>query len=113
LTEGASTRGRGGGDSWTRPLGNIFETPVAQIAIEQLALRISRLCLQLFDFGIDVAIAKQDIGPSVVVHIEKSAAPAQVLRVFAQACSKRSILKISASEIVVEILLVSRQFGFD
>src|SRR5438552_4127718 len=93
-------RGRGCGDARTSLQRNVLETPVAQIAIEQFALRISRLRLQLLDFGINVAIAKQNVGPTIVIHVEKSAAPAQVLRVGAKTRRKRGILKISASEIV-------------
>ena len=54
---------------------------VPQILVEQLALRVSGFGFQLLDFRIDVAVTDQDVGPAVVIHVEKSAAPAQELRV--------------------------------
>ena len=60
-----------------------------------------------------MTIAKQDVGPPIVVHIEKSAAPSQILGVRPKACRKRGILKISASEIVVERGRIPREISFD
>src|SRR5262249_24565886 len=81
---------------------DIFEASVSQIAIQQLALRISGLGLELLDFWIDVAVADQDVRPAVVVHIEKSATPAKVLRESSQAGRKSSVFKIRTAQVVVE-----------
>src|ERR1700722_2484314 len=59
--------------------GNVFEMQVAQIAIKQLALGVAGFGLELLNFGIDVAVADQDVGPAAVVHVEKSAPPSQIL----------------------------------
>src|SRR3989442_370190 len=85
VAEGAAARRDRGGDSRSSVVGNVFETAVAEILVEKLALRIAGFGLELLDFGIDVAIAKQNIGPAVVVHIEKAAAPAEIKSVLAEA----------------------------
>src|SRR5512142_3353600 len=38
----------------------VFEPPITEILVEELALRVSRLGLQLLDLGIDVPVADQD-----------------------------------------------------
>ncbi len=58
--------------------------PLCRLLIEQFALRISGFGFQLLDLGIDMAVADQNVGPAIVVEIEKAAAPAQILRVRAQ-----------------------------
>ena len=77
-------KGRPAGRSWRRNSGSglhwdIVEMTIAQIAIQQLALCIAGFRPKLFHFGIDVPIADEDIKPTVVVHIEESAAPTEVL----------------------------------
>ena len=42
------------------------------------------------DLGIDVAIHQNQVGPAVVVEIEKHRAPAEILRVQAEARSERA-----------------------
>ena len=81
---------------------NIFEAAIAQVAIEQLALRIPRLGLKLLDFRIHVAVADENIRPAVVIHVEKPATPAQILSVRAQARGKGRIFKTAVAEVVVE-----------
>src|SRR5438309_1314801 len=80
VAEGASARGDRRGNSVASVIGNIFEAPVAQIFVEQLALRITRSSLELLDLGINVTVANEDVGPAVIVHVKKTAAPAEILR---------------------------------
>ena len=75
---------------------------IVQVAVEQFALGIASLGFQLFDFGIDVAVADQDVGPAIVIEVEKAATPAQKLRVCAQSRGKGGVLKGAATEVVVE-----------
>ena len=49
-----------------------------------------------------MTVADQDVGPAVIVHIEKAYPPAQKLRVRAQACGERGVLEICSALIVVE-----------
>src|SRR5439155_8595542 len=80
---------------------------------EQLALRITCFGLQLLDLGIDVAVADKNVGPAVVVHVEETAAPAEILRVLAETALIGGVLEIRADQIVVERRGVSREIGFD
>src|SRR5947207_639248 len=81
VAESATARSDRRGDSGPGVVGDILEAPVAEIFVEQFALRITRFRLELLDFGIDVAVADEDVGPAVVVHVKKTAAPSEILRV--------------------------------
>jgi len=83
IAEGAAARGCRSRNSGAGVERNIIEAAVAKIAIEKFALWVTGFGGELFDFGIDVAIADEDVGPTVVVKIEKAAAPAEILGVFA------------------------------
>src|SRR5258706_3363970 len=49
-----------------------------------------------------MAVADQNVRPAIVIEVEKAAAPAQKLRVCAQACCEGCILEVAATEVVVE-----------
>src|SRR5260370_41734161 len=70
--------------------------------VEQFPLRVRRFRFELLDFGIHVAVANQDVGPAVVVEVEKAAAPAKILRVLAEAALKPGVLEICAADLAVE-----------
>src|SRR6185369_14377329 len=79
IAKGAATRSDRRHDPRSGLWGNVVETAIAQVLVDELLLRVARFRLELFDFGIHVAIANQDVRPAIVVGIEKSAAPAQEL----------------------------------
>src|SRR5207247_804776 len=106
-------RGDRRGNSGASVIGNIFEAPVAQIFVEQLALRITRFSLELLDFGINVTVANEDVGPAVIVHVKKTAAPAEILRVLAETALIGGVLEIRAAEIVVKRWRVAGELRFD
>src|SRR5260221_1971177 len=54
-------------------------TTLFRSLVEELALRVARFRLELLDFGIHVAVADENVGPAVVVHVKKTAAPAKIL----------------------------------
>src|SRR5205807_7640996 len=60
-----------------------------------------------------VAVAEENVGPTVVVHVKKTATPAEVLRVLAEAALVSGVLKIRAAEIVVERRRVAGEIRFD
>src|SRR6266481_711935 len=57
IAEGAAARGDGDGDARAGVIGNVAKVSVAQILVEELALRVAGLGFELLDFGIDVAVA--------------------------------------------------------
>jgi len=93
ITEGGAARGGGSRNSSAGVERDVFEVAVAQIAIEKLALWVTCFGGELFDFGIDVTVADEDVRPTVVVKIEKAATPAKILRVFAETCLERGVFK--------------------
>ena len=68
---------------------------VVQVVVEQFSLRISGFGLQLLDLGIDVAVADQDVGPSVVIEIEEAAAPAEKLRMRTEAGGEGGVFEVA------------------
>jgi hypothetical protein len=82
------------------------------ILVEQLALRVARFGAQLLHLRIDMAIADEDVGPAITVEIEKTNAPAEILRVAAESGGESGIFKGGAAEIVIERRRVTRKFVF-
>src|SRR5205823_6152663 len=76
-------------------------------------LRVACFRFELLDFGIDVAVANQDVSPAVVVEAENAAAPAKILRVLAKTALKRGVFEACPAEIAVERWSVASKIGFD
>src|SRR5213593_2088905 len=93
IAEGAAARSNGNGDAGAGLAGDVGEAAVAEIFVEQLLLRVAGFGLELLDFGIDMAVADENVRPAVVVHIEEAAAPAEILRVRAEAGGKSGVLE--------------------
>ena len=102
ITEGAAARSGRGHDGGTRLLRDVIETAVAQILVQQFLLRVAGFGLELFDFGIHVAVANQNVGPAVIVGVEKSAAPAEELRVTSKAALKGGVFEHATADVVIE-----------
>src|SRR2546425_10566760 len=113
IAEGAAARGDGNGDAGAGLAGDVGEAAVAEIFVEQLLLRVAGFGLELLDLGIDVTVADENVGPAVVVHVEKAAAPAEILRVRAESGGESGVLEIGAAEIAIERGRVAGEIGFD
>src|SRR5260370_34634848 len=70
-----------GRDCETHGPANIREGSVAIVVIENPGLLEVAAEMLAIHFGVDVAVGEEQIGPAVVVEIEKRNAPAEVLRV--------------------------------
>ena len=68
-------------DTWSRFKRDILELPVVLIPIEDLAL--SKACTQAlpFNFRIDMPVGHKEIGPAIVINVDKQCAPPQKLRI--------------------------------
>src|SRR3989442_10075704 len=113
VTEGAPSCGDGDGDAGASVIRNVAKTAVAQILVKELALRVARFRLELLDFGIDVPVTDEDVGPAVVVHVEKTATPAEILSVPAEASLESGVLETGAAEVAVEGRRVAGKICFD
>src|SRR5437660_1165721 len=86
---------------------------VALILVEQFLLRVAGFGFELLDLGIDVAVADEDVGPAVVIHIEEAATPAEKLCVAAEPAGERGVFKTGVADVVVEGRCVAGEIGFD
>ena len=60
-----------------------------------------------------MTVANEDVGPAVIVHVKKTAAPAEILRVLAETALIGGVLEIRAAQIVVERRRVASEIRFD
>ena len=58
-----------------------------------------------------MAVADQNVGPAVVVHVKKTAAPSQILGVRAQSGRESGVFKIAVAEVVIERGRVACEVG--
>src|SRR5258708_1559985 len=113
VAEGTSARGDGNGDARAGVIRNVDKPAIERIFVEQLAVRVAVFGLELLDFGIDVAVANEDVGPAVIVHVEKTAAQAEILCVPAEAGLESGVFEIRAAEIAVQRRRVAGEICFD
>ncbi len=74
-----------------------------EIAAEMLAV----------DFGIDVAVDEEQIGPAVIVEIEKHDAPAEILRVQSKPGGKGFVVEGAVAVVAVKRGSVVGEIGFE
>src|SRR3954468_6725211 len=60
-----------------------------------------------------MAVANQNVWPSIIVHIEKAAAPAKKLRVTPKTSGEGGVLKRCAAHVVVERRRIAGEIGFN
>src|SRR5207302_1826196 len=71
-------------DTRARVRGDIGEATVSVVVIQNARFLVAATQMLAVDFGIDVAIYQNQIGPAVVVEVKEHRAPSQILRVEAQ-----------------------------
>src|SRR6266851_1471246 len=89
-------------DRGTRGRGNIREGSVAIVVIENPGLLEVAAEMLAIHFGVDVAVGEEQIGPAVVVEIEKRNAPAEVLRVEPESRGKGFVVEGAVAIVVVK-----------
>ena len=72
----------------SRPGPDVFEmsrnVPVAQVVVEEAALAEGGSEMGAVDFGIDVSVDKEEVGPAVVVDVSEDGSPTEGVGVDAQ-----------------------------
>src|SRR5260370_26452473 len=91
-----------GRDRGPRGRGNIRERSVAIVVIQNPGLLEIAAEMLAIHFRVDVAVRQEQIGPAVVVEIEKRDAPAKVLRVEPESRGKGFIVERAVAIVVVE-----------
>src|SRR5258706_5125657 len=92
--------------------GHIFHLLSVQIAVENGALVVGGARNHTFDLRVNVSIDHENVGPAVIVIIEKADAPSHVLRVFLKPSGADVVLKRSVAIIVIEISRIFDEVGF-
>src|SRR5258708_440214 len=76
-----SARRRRRGDARSRRRRNIAESSIAVVVIKNAGLLIAATQMLAVHFGINMAVHQDEIGPAIVVKVEKHGSPAQILRI--------------------------------
>src|SRR6266566_865695 len=102
-----------GRDCGTRGRGNIGEGSVAIVVIQNPGLLEIAAEMLAIDFRVDVAVRQEQIGPAVVVEIEKRDAPAKVLRVEPESRGEGFVVEGAVAIVVVERGGIVGEIGFE
>ena len=102
IADGEAARRFRHGDARAGGCGNVSERAVAIVVIENARLLVIAAEMLHVHFGIDVAVDEEQIGPAVVVKIEEHGAPAEILRVQAEAGGKGDIVEGAVAVAAIE-----------
>ncbi len=93
--------------------GNIAERSVAVVVIKNARLFVAAAQMLAVDFGIDVPVHQNQIGPAIVVEVEEHGSPAQILRVQAQSRGRGRIGKGAVAVVAVQRRSIVGEIGFE
>ena len=97
----------------TRFIGDVGESSVAVVVIKNSRfLKVAAEVLAV-DFGIDVAVNQQKIGPAVIVEVEEHRAPSQILRVQAESGGEGDVVECAVAVVAIEGGGVVGEIGFE
>src|SRR5216683_2966269 len=102
-----------GRDPGPRRRGNIREGSVAIVVIQNPGLLEIAAEMLAIHFRVDVAVGEEQIGPAVVVEIEKRDAPAEVLRVEPESRGKGFVVEGAVAIVAVERGGIVGEIGFE
>src|SRR6266566_5173505 len=83
------------------------------VEMPEPALSVTGFGGELLDFGIDVAIANQDVRPAIIVKIKEAAAPAEILSVLAETGGECGVFEVCGAKIVIQRRSITGEIGFD
>src|SRR5260221_14163961 len=104
------------GDARAHLRGNVGEAAVtpffgAKVAIDQAGIFVGLADGVTVDLRVDVAVDLHEVGPAIVVVVEKSAAPGYVAVVDADAGRKGDVGKSAVAVIVIEVAGIVSEIG--
>ena len=100
-------------DSRSSFRGNIIKRPISVVVIQNAWLWIRAPQVLLVHFRVDVPIHNQQIGPAIVVEIQKASPPSQILSVQAQPRRERHVVKCPIPVVPVKRGGVIRKVGLE
>src|SRR5262249_46847409 len=81
VADGKPSSGCGGCNSWSGDSGNVLEGALAGVVIQQARFLVIGAQFVCVHFRINVSIHLEQVGPAVIIEIEKHCSPAEILRV--------------------------------
>src|SRR5258706_9892156 len=90
--------------SWPGALGDVLEFPTPEISIQNRPIPEVDVDPQPFDLREHVPVHQQQILPSVVIEIEKPAAPADIARILRDPRRDGRVIEFAAASASIERL---------
>jgi len=113
IADGQAARRIYGGDARTGVGGNVGERAVSVVVIKDARFLEGAAEMLAVDFGVDVAVDEEEIGPAVVVEVEEHRAPAEIFGVEAEASGISNIVKSAVAIVAIESRGVVGEIGFE
>ena len=92
--------------------GYVAKPSIAQVFIQHLGLFVVSMAVQGIDFGVHVPVHVEEVGPTIVIKIEESAAPTKQAGVCGQASGLRVLFKQALASIAIKIGEIVGEIGF-
>src|SRR5690242_3944272 len=113
IADGEAAGGLRSGDAWAGAGGDVGEGAVAIVVIKDARLLKSAAEMLAVDFGIDVSIDEEQVGPAIVIEIEKHGAPSEIFGVEAESHWESDIIESAIAVIPIERGGVVRKICFE
>src|SRR6266849_3063979 len=92
---------------------DVDEAPLAKIFVQNLSFLEGDVEPARIDFGKHMAVGHEDVGPAIVVEIEETYSPSEILGVYAQAGLKDGVVEGAVAIVVVQVRGLVGVVGLD
>ncbi len=96
---------------WSGLFRQVLESSIPEIPVEHRPVLVANIDAQPVNFGIDVAVDKQQILPAVVVEIKEAATPAYKAGVVSHSGTLRRIVKLALAAVSVQSFAFVRKIA--
>src|SRR6267378_7894245 len=107
-----AARGRSGVNSGSCLRRDVGESGIAIVVVKKAWFHVSATQVKLVDLRIDVSVGEDEVGPTVIVEVEKHGPPAQILRMRTESGSEGNVRKKSLTIVAVKGRGVIGEVGF-
>ena len=111
--DGEAAAGARFGEGWAGGFADVFELAVAQIAVEEAGFAVGGAEFGGVDFGVDVAVDDQEVGPAVVVDVGEHGSPAEGVGVDAETGGEGGVGEGAVGIVAVEGCGVVGEVGLE
>ena len=113
IAEGRAATGETLADAGAELGGDVLEFSIAEVFVDEAWVLEAFAEVVAIDFGVDVPVELDEVGPSVVVVVDESATPGDVAIVDADAGGEGDVGVCSVAVVVVEVAGVVDEVGFE